>query len=93
MALMKEGCGSAPIILAIALLSFVVMLVVEGLLTRLLLNGKRVGKEVGDTERQKEHTTKELGEEQARALPESVPSVTEHTTRAFEPTYSERKSK
>ena len=30
---------------------------------------------------------------QARALTEPVPSVTEHTTRAFEPIYTERKSK
>jgi hypothetical protein len=32
-------------------------------------------------------------EAQARALPDPAPSVTEHTTRAFEPIYSERKPK
>lgn len=36
--------------------------------------------------------TKELGPAQARLLSEPMPSVTEHTTRAFDPIYSERKS-
>jgi hypothetical protein len=40
-----------------------------------------------------EQVTKELDAAQPRALPEPVPSVTEHTTRTFEPLYSERKSK
>ena len=35
----------------------------------------------------------ELDAAQARGLPEPVPSVTEHTTRAFEPVYNERTSK
>ena len=47
----------------------------------------------GDTGRLKEQMIKELGEAQGRVLPEPVPSITEHTTRAFEPIYSERKSK
>ena len=40
----------------------------------------------------KEPDTKELGPAQARALSEPMPSVTEQTTRAFEPIYSERKA-
>jgi hypothetical protein len=40
----------------------------------------------------KEAATKELDAAQARALPEPVPSVTEHTTRSFEPIYSKRKA-
>lgn len=82
-----------PILLAVTVLSFVLMVVVEGVLIRLLLKGRRGAKEGGGTERLKEHTTKELGEAQARVLPEPVPSVTEHTTRSFGPVYSERKSK
>jgi hypothetical protein len=83
-----------PILLAVTMFSFVLMLVVEGVLIGLLLKGKRGIKQAGDTaERLKKSTTKELGEAQARVLPEHVPSVTEHTTRAFEPIYSERKSK
>ncbi|MDQ3651171.1 MAG: zinc ribbon domain-containing protein [Acidobacteriota bacterium] len=82
-----------PFLLAATMLSFVLLLVVKGVLIGLLLKGKRGFKEAGDTERLKEHATKELGEAQARVLPEPEPSVTEHTTRAFEPIYSERKSK
>ena len=82
-----------PILLAITMFSFVLMLVVEGVIIGLLLKGKRELKQAGDTGRLKETTTKELGEAQARVLPEHVPSVTEQTTRAFEPIYSERKSK
>ena len=82
-----------PILLAVTVLSFVLMLVVEGVLIGLLLKGRRGAKEAGDTERLEEQTTKELGEAQARALTDPVPSVTEQTTRAFEPIYGERRSK
>jgi len=37
--------------------------------------------------------TKELGAAQAQSLSEPMASVTEHTTRTFEPIYSERKAK
>ena len=91
---MKQVAGfDLPILLAVTMFSFLLLLVVEGVLIRLLLKGKRGAKEAGDTERLKGQRTKELGESQARVLPEPVPSVTEHTTRAFEPIYSERKSK
>lgn len=81
-----------PILIAVTMFSFALMLVVEGVLIGLLLKGKRGAKESADTGRLKEQMTRELGEAQARVLPEPVPSVTEHTTRAFEPVYSERKS-
>lgn len=91
---MKAVAGfDLPILLAITMFSFVLMLMVEGVLIRLLLKGKRGAQGTGDTERLKEQTTKELGETRARVLTEPVPSVTEHTTRAFDPIYSERKSK
>jgi len=91
---MKEVAGfDLPILLAVTMFSFVLMLVVESVLIGLLLKGKRDAQEAGDTERLKEQTIKELGGAQARVLPEPVPSVTEHTTRAFEPIYNERKSK
>ena len=41
----------------------------------------------------KESDTKELGPASAQALSEPMPSVTEHTTRTFEPIYSDRKAK
>ena len=91
---MKAVVGfDLPILLAVTMFSFVLMLVVEGVLIWLLLNGKRGAKEAGDTEQLKGQKTKELGGAQARVLPEPVPSVTEHTTRAFEPIPSERKSR
>jgi hypothetical protein len=59
---------------------------VESVFTWQLLSRKRGAEETGDT------ATKELYAAQARVLPEPVPSVTEHTTRAFEPIYTDRKS-
>ncbi len=82
-----------PILIAITMFSFMLMLVVEGVLIGLLLKGKRGATQAGDAKRQKEQTTEEVGEAQARALPEHMQSVTEHTTRTFEPVYSERQSK
>ena len=91
---MKEVAGfDPPILLAVTMFSFVLMLVVEGVIIGLLLKGKRGAQEAGDTGRLKEQMIKELGGARERVLPEPVPSVTEHTTRAFEPIYSERKSK
>ena len=91
---MKAVAGfDFPILLAVTTFSFVLMLVVEGVIIGLLLKGKRGAKGAGDTERLKEQTTRELGEAQGRVFPEPASSVTEHTTRSFEPVYSERKSK
>jgi len=82
-----------PIVLAATILSFLMLFVVEGLLIGLLLRGRRDANEAGDTQRLKGQATKSLGAGQARALSEGgIPSVTEHTTRAFEPILSERKS-
>ena len=69
------------------------MLVVEGVFIWQLLRRKRGAEETSDTALSKEQATKELDAAQARILPEARPSVTEHTTRLFEPIYSERKSK
>ena len=80
-------------ILAFTILSFLIMLLVEGVFTWQLFRRKRGIQETGNTALSKEEAPKELDAAQARVLPEPVPSVTEHTTRAFEPIYSERKSK
>jgi hypothetical protein len=91
---MKERIGfDLSIIFAATAFSLMLLLGIEGVLIRLLLRGKRGAKDVGDTERLKGQTTQELGEAQGRVLPEPVPSVTDHTTRSFEPIYNERKSK
>ena len=80
-------------ILAFTIMSFLIMLVIEGVFIWQLLGRKRGTEKTADTLLSKEHATKELYEAQARVLTEPMPSVTEHTTRTFEPIYSERKSK
>jgi hypothetical protein len=80
-------------ILTFALLSFLLMLFMEGVLIRLLLRRTSSTEAAGDTVTLKGSATKELDQARARALPESIPSVTENTTQTFEPTYVERTSK
>ncbi len=80
-------------ILAFTLMSFLIMLSLEGVFIRLLLRRKRGPEEAGDTGRLKGQATRELDAAQARGLPEPMPSVTEHTTRAFDPIYPERTSR
>src|SRR5260221_2355511 len=72
-------------ILAFALLSFLIMLSIEGVLVRLLFRRQHVPASAGDAVLLKGQATKELYAAPDRVLPEPVPSVTEHTTRAFEP--------
>ena len=80
------------LILAFALLSFLIMLSLEGVFIRLLLRRNRGAKEAGDTVLLKgQAARKEL--DAARVLTEPMASVTEHTTRAFDPIYTERTSK
>ena len=74
-------------------LSFLIILLVEVVFTWQLFRRKRGVGETGDTALAKEHATKELDAAQARSLPEPVPSVTEHTTRTFEPIYNKPESK
>jgi hypothetical protein len=80
-------------VLGFALFPFLVMLLLEGVFIRLLMRRKHGAEEAGDTVLLKGQATKELDAAQARALPEPVPSVTEHTTRAFAPLHNERSSK
>jgi hypothetical protein len=81
------------LILAFTLLSFLIMLSLEGVFIRLLLRRKRGPEEAGDTVLMKGQATRELAAAQPRVLPEPMPSVTEHTTRAFDPIYPERTPK
>jgi len=83
-----------PFIIAITMLTFTLLFLLEGVLLWLLLRRTRLSKRMRDAETPSEQTTKELDAARARTLPEGVPpSVTEHTTRAFDPAYVERKSK
>jgi ABC-type nickel/cobalt efflux system permease component RcnA len=75
-------------ILAFMILSFLIMLLVEGVFIWQLFRRKRGTEETAPAKKQ---STKELDAAQPRMLREPLPSVTEHTTRAFDPIYSERK--
>jgi hypothetical protein len=77
-------------VLAFSLIPFALMLVLEGVLIRLLLR-RNQRSETSDTAFSKEQATNELDPAQTRVLPEARTSVTEHTTRAFDPIYTERK--
>ena len=69
--------------LAFALLSLLIMLLLEGVFIRLLFRRKRGTEEARVMVRATGPPTKELDAAQARALPEPMPSVTEHTTRTY----------
>jgi hypothetical protein len=81
------------LLLFFALLSFLIMLSLEAVFIRLLFRRQRGAEEAGDTVLLKGQATRELDAAQSRVLPEPLPSVTEHTTRAFDPIYPERTSK
>jgi hypothetical protein len=71
--------------LALMLLSFLLMFTLEGVFISLLLRRNRTGRETSEKALTNQQNTTELDAPQARVLPEGMPSVTEHTTRAFEP--------
>lgn len=90
-----KGVGpfNEALIRVFATLSFLLMLAVEGVFIWLLLRRNKGAKKAGDTPLLTKQATAELGATQERLLSEPVPSVTEHTTRTFEPVYSERQPK
>ncbi|HEV7891694.1 MAG TPA: hypothetical protein VGP08_13720 [Pyrinomonadaceae bacterium] len=95
MAVMKNGLDfDAPQIIPFAIMSFVMMFFLEGMLIWRMMRRDRQAKAAAAPAPPSEQTTKELDAARARALSEGMtpPSVTEHTTRAFEPVYTERKS-
>ena len=80
-------------VIAFAFFPFLMMVVLEAVLLRLLFRRKRETRVDGDKSLSKGQATKELDAANARALPEGMPSVTEHTTRAFAPIHKERTPK
>ena len=84
-----------PLLLAAATFSFVLLFVVECVLVGLLFRSRRGAGKSGDAVPPKDQTTGRLGAAQApaHALPEPLPSVTEHTTRLFEPAHTDRQPK
>lgn len=80
------------LVLALGLVfPFALMLVLEGVFVRLLLRRRRETDETSRPTLVEGHATNELDAAGARVLPEARASVTEHTTRAFDPVYRDRK--
>ena len=78
-------------ILGVMAFPFLLMLVIEGIFIRLLLRRKH---EVDERKTLANgQITNELGEARARLLSQPAASVTEHTTRAFDPVPVERNQK
>ena len=91
MAVMKEAVHfSNEVILAVAGMFLLLIFAIELVFVGLLLKRTRAAKLATEAAASKSAETKELGAAQPAALPEHMPSVTEHTTRAFEPSYVER---
>lgn len=79
------------VILPLMALPFALMLIIESVLIRLLLRRKdAVNKQIALSN---EQVTNELDEARQRLLSQPAVSVTEHTTRAFDPIPVERKQK
>jgi hypothetical protein len=92
MAVMKNELGFGQgLILTFSALSFLLMFAIEGVLIYLLMRGKHGAREQKESARLQVMPPKELNT--ARALVEPAPSVTENTTRTFDPIYRERETK
>ncbi len=86
----NAGLGIVTIFSLIILL---LMLVVEGVFISLLFGSKSESSDGKSAmELLRKQTTRELEAAQPHALSEPVASVTEHTTRAFEPIYVQKKA-
>jgi hypothetical protein len=93
MAVMKSLGFNPVLITAFSLISFLMMLVIEGVFIWKLLGPRRGAKEVRETGRLKEQGIRELGAEQTSWMTDPAPSVTEQTTHTFEPIQSDPKLK
>ena len=93
MAVMKNVVQfDVGLIIAFSFLSFFLLFAVETVLVmQLLRDQRRPRQEATGSLALSQTNTKELPSPPARALPDPVPSVTEHTTRAFEPHFIDRK--
>src|SRR5258705_8831747 len=92
MALLKEEFNAnIGQVLIFSFAVFLLTFLVECVFISLLFTRRSSTKEVGGR-RLKEQTTKELDVAQPHVLEEPIYSVTEHTTRAFEPIYRQKKA-
>jgi len=93
MAIMKEQFNAnLGIVLVFTFIIFLLMIVVEGVFISLLFGSRSASKVTSEKERLNEHATRELDAAQPRVLPEPVSSVTDQTTRAFEPAYRQKRA-
>lgn len=94
MAVMKDYNFDKMMIIAFTSMVLMLTLAVEAVFILMLWRRSRSNKaaEVVDSAQLKQQETKQLDAPHARELSEPVPSITEHTTRAFEPIPRERKS-
>lgn len=95
-AVMKNYGLNDSLVLAFDSLILLMTLAIECVFISLLFSRRGGTKQAKDdggqlVERRTQQTTNELEGAQPRALVEPLASVTEHTTRAFEPVYRERK--
>ena len=92
MGMMKQVMGlEVESVLVISLLPFLLLLFLEGMFIKLLFRGRR-GTNKNTNALSRGQSTKELDAAHMRPLPEPRSSVTEHTTRAFEPIHTKRRS-
>ena len=92
MGMMKQVMGlTVESALVISLLPFLLLLFLEGIFIKLLFRGRR-GTDASTGSLSRGQSTKELDAAHIRHLPEPASSVTEHTTRAFEPIHTKRRS-
>jgi len=91
-AVMKETGFSKGLMIVFTALSFLLLVAAEAVFIWLLLHNRaRTVQEGGDQAQLKKVETKELGEAKVWELAQPMTSVTENTTRAFEPIPRESK--
>jgi hypothetical protein len=94
LSVMKKELGMGDNVVAVvALFAFFLLTVSELGLLKLLLSAtrsKKAPKEAGETQRFADNAARSLGEAQPFDSVQPVGSVTENTTRSFEPAYRER---
>jgi hypothetical protein len=88
-AVMKHYGLNEGLVIASALTVFAFMLVIESIFIGVLLKKSGLS-EAREKKRTKPKQTKELEGSTPPALPEHLTSVTENTTRSFEPVFRER---
>lgn len=86
----KELQFDLPFLLFFSMLTFALMTAIEAVFVWMLFSRNRAANRARELA-MKQTVTKELDAAHGRMLAEPIPSVTEHTTRAFDPVYEKRK--